>query len=226
MVWSVTTSEPVVALTFDDGPDPRLTPRVLEALDRAGVVATFLVVGSCVEAQPDLVHDMVTAGHEVGTHTMTHPDLSRASGAATVHELVGAATVVEATAGVPARWFRPPWGHLTGAAVRAAAELGQDTLFWSTSAHGLGPSPEALAEGLAARLAPGVIVALHDGVRRGKFLPFQPRSPEPPRRRHLEIAALPRMLERAQAAGFRFATASQLMTLEHHPPDPEARDVL
>lgn len=214
VAWSVATSEPVLALTFDDGPDPGLTPLVLEALGRAGVVATFLVVGSRVEAQPDLVRDMVKAGHEVGSHTLTHPDLSRASGAATVHELIGAATIIEATAGVPVRWFRPPWGHLTGAAVRAAAELGQDILLWSTSAHGLGPSREALAEGLVTRVAPGDIIALHDGVCRGRSLPFLSRSTEPQRRRHLEIAALPHILDRAQAAGFRFVTASQLMAAE------------
>jgi peptidoglycan/xylan/chitin deacetylase (PgdA/CDA1 family) len=217
VVWSVATSESAVALTFDDGPDPVFTPLVLDVLERAGVPATFLVVGRRIEARPDLLRAVVAAGHEVGSHTSTHADLGRASGAATVRELTAAASVIQAAVGRAAGWFRPPWGHLTGAAVRVAAELGHDVLLWSASAHGLGGSPDAVAEGLVARLAPGKVVLLHDGVRRGRSRPFSHRTADLRHRRELEIAALPQVIDRAHAAGWRFVTASELVALDVTP---------
>ena len=77
LIWSVSTVEPLAALTFDDGPDPELTPRILEVLAEHGVQATFNVMGWNALRHPDLVRAFVAAGHELGNHTWTHQDLAQ-----------------------------------------------------------------------------------------------------------------------------------------------------
>jgi peptidoglycan/xylan/chitin deacetylase (PgdA/CDA1 family) len=108
LVWSVATTQRAVALTFDDGPDPEFTPRVLEVLQRYGIAASFHLLGFNALNHPEEVKAVVDAGHEIGNHTFTHQDLA--------YETPGDAA--PAAAGPPVhprrggraalRWFRPP----------------------------------------------------------------------------------------------------------------------
>jgi peptidoglycan/xylan/chitin deacetylase (PgdA/CDA1 family) len=199
VIWSVETPRPELALTFDDGPDPELTPRVVEALARAGMTATFLLVGEHVRRNPGIVRDLVAAGHEVGNHTWSHPDLGRVDAAHTARELVDGTAAIEDVTGERVRLFRPPWGHLTGAAMRVAGELGQDVLLWTAS-----------EEHVPARLVRGDVLLYHDGVERGATA--LPRSSSALRRQRVEqLDALPALLERIAAAGLRSVTASALV---------------
>lgn len=215
IVWSVDTTEPAVALTFDDGPDPDLTPLVLTTLREAGVVATFLVVGERAAAHPALIDDILAGGHELGSHSMSHLDLSDTDPEATAHQVAEAARLLQRLAGEPVRWFRPPWGRVTGTSLRAAADVGQDLLLWSASAHGLGPTAADIGAGLPQRCRPGSVVLLHDGVARKPHRRFAKSRPtaELVARRRQEIAALPALLDRAREAGTRFVTASELSRL-------------
>src|SRR5947208_2629791 len=88
VIWSVPTSLPLVAVTFDDGPDPRFTPRVLDALEAAGANATFNVMGHNAVTHAPLLRRAVASGHEIGNHTWTHDDLALADPATVEAQLL------------------------------------------------------------------------------------------------------------------------------------------
>jgi peptidoglycan/xylan/chitin deacetylase (PgdA/CDA1 family) len=212
LVWSVPTTLPLVALTFDDGPDPELTPGVLEALADHHARATFNMMGWNAGRHPDLVQAVVDAGHELGNHTWTHLDLAGQSVSQTRHQLDLGRGAIETVAGVRPRWFRPPRGNLTGAAVCAAAELGQDLLLWSVDRgpQGIG-TPAAVADHLARVVGPGDVVGLHDGIGRGTFDQDSTLARRLRARRLVELAALPTALRRLQDRGIRLVSASELV---------------
>lgn len=212
LVWSVPTTAPVAALTFDDGPDPELTPRILEVLAAYGASATFNAMGWNAARHPELVRAVVAAGHEVGNHTWTHLGLAEQSVGETRRQLeLGLRAIEEVTEARP-RWFRPPRGELTGAAVRAAAELEQDVLLWSVDRGPGGASTSAaVADHLAHAVGPGDVVGLHDGIGRGTFDPDGALARGLRARRRVELSALPAALQRLQARGIRLVTASELV---------------
>lgn len=158
------TAERRVYLTFDDGPDPQWTPRLLDVLATAGVQATFFMVGSKVRAHPELARRVAAAGHHIGNHTYSHKHpwlLSRA--AARTQVRCGAIAIAD-TLGRRPLFFRPPHGRLRTCMVEEAADFGEATVLWTRSAMDWGPL--AGSERIAARLAravPGDIVLMHDG---------------------------------------------------------------
>lgn len=157
-------ARPMVALTFDDGPDPVYTPRVLEILAAHRVQATFFVVGRHVEAMPSVVRAAAAAGHDLGNHTYSHRHLWTLAPAASVAEVDrGAAAVAEAT-GVLPRYFRPPWGTFNWAAYRRAGHLGEARVLWSVRPEGWWrpEPPSRIAAFVVHRAHPGAIVNLHD----------------------------------------------------------------
>ena len=219
LIWSVSTVKPLAALTFDDGPDPELTPRILEVLAEHGVQATFNVMGWNALRHPDLVRAVVAAGHELGNHTWTHQDLAFQSALQTRRQLERGREAIERTAGVRPRFFRPPRGNLTGSAIQSAAELGYDVLLWSVTRGSAGVgTPASVADHLARTVAPGDVVALHDGIGRGTFHPRGPGAHELRARRRVEVQALPAAVERVLGQGLRLVTVSALLAAgEQHP---------
>ena len=126
----------LIALTFDDGPDARWTPPLLDLLDRHGQKATFFVIGERAEYQRALLQDIVSRGHELGNHTWSHsyatPFMSPQQLA---NELVRTNTVIEQSTGQRPRWFRPPVG-LMSPRVALGAELAElDIVCWSGTAR-------------------------------------------------------------------------------------------
>jgi peptidoglycan-N-acetylglucosamine deacetylase len=219
VIWSVATVEPLAALTFDDGPDPKLTPRILAVLAEHGVRATFNMMGWNALRHPDLVRAVVAAGHELGNHTWTHQDLAFQSALQTRRQLERGREAIEQTAGVRPRFFRPPRGNLTGSAVASAAELGCDVLLWSVTRGGAGVgTPASVADHLARAVAPGDVVALHDGIGRGTFHPRDGGARELRARRRVEVQALPAALEGLLGRGLHLVTVSALLAAgEQHP---------
>jgi peptidoglycan/xylan/chitin deacetylase (PgdA/CDA1 family) len=108
LVWSVPTTASLAALTFDDGPDPEFTPRILEVLAANHARATFNLVGWNAVRHPELVRAVIAAGHELGNHTWTHLDLAQQPARETQRQLDLGCRAIEAAAGVRPRWFRPP----------------------------------------------------------------------------------------------------------------------
>jgi peptidoglycan/xylan/chitin deacetylase (PgdA/CDA1 family) len=150
----------LLALTFDDGPDPRGTPSVLEALERAEVFATFFVLAERVEQHPELLERVLLAGHDVQIHGyehLRHPYTPRAD---VENDIDRALSVVPAT-----KW-RIPWGHLAEYTREVAAERSLTIVGWDADTHDWrGDSAEAMLAQL--RLEPGGIVLAHDGVGAG-----------------------------------------------------------
>lgn len=155
---------PRVALTFDDGPHPRGTPAVLEALAAAGARATFFLVGEQVRREPALAREVVAAGHGVALHGDRHRVQLRVPPRALAEDLDrGHATVAEAT-GVAPRLYRPPLGIFSPAGLALVRRRGWEPLLWSRWGHDwrLHRTPGQIAAELTERLAPGDVLLLHD----------------------------------------------------------------
>jgi peptidoglycan-N-acetylglucosamine deacetylase len=155
-----------VYLTFDDGPDPAWTPRVLDILAAAGARATFFVVGQSVRAHARLVRRIAADGHEVGNHTYSHRHPWTMREADARSEVRDGAAAISDTIGNAPRAYRPPHGRTRRCMVEEARLGEQQTVLWDLSAIDWGPLGRAA--GIAARLravAPGDIVLMHDGRR-------------------------------------------------------------
>jgi len=214
LIWSVETDAPRAALTFDDGPHPALTPRILDLLDRHGITATFMAMGHAAERYPGLMAEIVAAGHEIGHHTWHHKNLARASARETRDEIDRGVELVEEAAGRPARLFRPPQGRLSEAAVRLVARHGHDIVLWSVTRGRLSElSSRRIADHLVGSIGRGDIIDLHDGIGRGTFAPNAPFAVRLMDRRLSEVAALPEMIERVGARGIRLGTIWDLLAV-------------
>lgn len=156
--------EPVVALTFDDGPHPRGTPAVLAALAAAGAQATFFLVGEQVRREPAIAQEIVAAGHTVALHGDRHRLQLRVPPRALATDLDrGHAAIAEAT-GVEPRHYRPPFGIFSPAGRAIVRRRGWAPLLWSRWGHDwrLHRTPGQIADELTERLAPGDVLLLHD----------------------------------------------------------------
>lgn len=156
-------AEPV-HLTFDDGPDPRWTPRVLEALALHGVTATFFMVGRRALAHPGVARAVAGAGHAVGNHSFSHRHPWRMGEADARREVRDGMTALEDICGQPVTLFRPPFGRTRRCMTVEAALCAQAVVLWDRSAIDWGPLGRSawIARRLA-RVRPGEVVLMHDG---------------------------------------------------------------
>jgi len=191
-----------VALTFDDGPDPRWTPQVLDVLRRHGVPATFFVVGSRVDAEPSLTRRIVAEGHDLGSHTFSHADLAAAPAWRRRLELTLTGNAIAGATGRRTALFRPPYSS-TPAAVGAAdlaalRDAGQgriavlsdlDSRDWRR------PGVDAIVRAATPTGDGGAVILLHDGGGD----------------RAQTVAALDRLIPELRDRGFRFVTVSSAL---------------
>ncbi|WP_028323793.1 polysaccharide deacetylase family protein [Desulfatirhabdium butyrativorans] len=164
--------EDEVSLTFDDGPDPAYTPKILDILKQHNVKAAFFVIGANAEKYPEIISRMVAEGHEVGNHTFTHPNLARISGERAVLELNATQRLIESITGRSTIWFRPPYAAdalPTSPEDIATLRIAQD-LGYLTVMHDIDPEDwsrpgidEIIRRIQNGRLLGGNIVLLHDG---------------------------------------------------------------
>jgi peptidoglycan/xylan/chitin deacetylase (PgdA/CDA1 family) len=189
-------------LTFDDGPNPRSTPLVLETLAREGVLATFFMVGRFVRRHPDLARAAAVAGHAVGNHTLSHRKLPYLGGRAVTKELAETHRCLEEVTGTSPRFFRAPHGYRSPAVARVARQLGYRTIGWTFGVWDSNPiSSEKIRRRVKARLRPGAIILLHDG---DGYDPEGDRRPT--------AGALPGIIRDAREAGYTFLTLDSIWT--------------
>lgn len=185
----------LIALTFDDGPFPRTTPLLLDALRQLDVPATFFLIGHDAEQWPELAVRIRKDGHEIADHTYTHPNLDEESDATVRDEILHGRDSLLALTGDPAvrTLFRPPHGRYTVDTIHVAQSLGYRVVLWNDDA---GDWRTVTAQELASHLeehatAPDIVL-LHSG-------------------KMATIEMLPEVVRRFRAAGYRFVTVSSLL---------------
>ena len=162
------TDEKILYLTFDAGYENGNTPAILEALKKHQAPAVFFAVGNFIKDNPDLIKRMITEGHIVGNHTMTHPDMSQISSMESFQkELEGVEELYTSVTGEPmTKFYRPHRGVYSTENLSMAKELGYSTFFWSLAyvdwIQEQQPSKEEAFQKLIPRIHPGAIVLLHN----------------------------------------------------------------
>jgi peptidoglycan/xylan/chitin deacetylase (PgdA/CDA1 family) len=153
-----------VALTFDDGPGPASTPEFLDVLAEHGVRATFFMLGSMVARSPGLAAEVAAAGHEIGVHGYDHWYLTTRWPQAVRSDLTRATDEIGTATGVMPRFFRPPYGVLSGPALLAVRELGLTPVLWGACGREWTPgaTSQSIVRSVVSDLDGGVTVLLHD----------------------------------------------------------------
>ncbi|MEV8594963.1 bifunctional polysaccharide deacetylase/glycosyltransferase family 2 protein [Streptomyces sp. NPDC052012] len=203
-----------IALTFDDGPDPTWTPKVLKILEKYDVPGTFFVVGSMVARYPGLVRDLVEQGSEIGVHTFTHVDLSYQSASRVKREMDQTQLALAGAAGITTTLFRAPYSSRTDAidnySWKVYQQLGEDgytSVFIDTDSEDWKqPGVAKIVEGATPEDGEGASVLFHDSGGE----------------REQTIEALPKYIEKMQAKGYTFTTVSGAMAGQHQAGGPVA----
>jgi peptidoglycan/xylan/chitin deacetylase (PgdA/CDA1 family) len=183
-----------IALTFDDGPHPQGTPRVVEALQRGGAIATFFLCGEQAERYPSVAAEIVAGGHSIALHGYRHRVQLRQTGRQVADDLDRGLAAVEEASGVRPTTYRPPLGIFSFPGLRAARERGLEPLLWSRWGHDWrgGRAAAAIAAEATEDLRGGDVILLHDADHYS--------APECWRG---TVAALPRVLEVVAQAALR-----------------------
>jgi len=162
-----------LVFTFDDGPNATWTPRLLDILENQNVRATFFLMGSRAAAQADLVRRIAAAGHTIGNHSWSHPNLARTSASRICDELRHASDTLQQIIGAPVRFFRPPFGARRPAVFRIARAMAMEPVLWNAmTADWREPSAERIVEQLARKIGAlerhgsAANILLHDGGHR------------------------------------------------------------
>lgn len=158
-----------IALTFDDGPNDPCSPHLLDLLAKHQARATFFLIGKYVRRRPDIARAIQAAGHEIGNHTYSHPNLIFVSGARLRQELTDCGKALEDALGTKTSLFRPPFGGRRPNVLRTARALGMEPVMWSVTGYDWNAkSAEFILGKVTARLESsgmrrGEVVLLHDG---------------------------------------------------------------
>jgi len=189
-------ARPRVALTFDDGPHPGRTKRILALLERYSVKATFFILGCNAEYYPEPLEIAVRAGHEIEDHSYDHKTCGK-----TVSELEAGITktaqIIERVSGRAPRYFRPPEGKCTPELNEALASLGYDTVFWTVDSRDwTGKPADVIAKDVLKTVSDGDVLLFHDYTCPGENT------------LHALEVIIPELLKR----GYRFVTVEELLT--------------
>lgn len=187
-----------VALTFDDGPHPRLTKEILEILDEYGVKATFFMIGENVKNYPEAAKAVADAGHEIGNHTETHKHLRSLNEATLTKELEACKNSIFSVCGVYPTLFRPPEGATPAFVLKCAERFSYPVILWSIDTKDWEiKNTGKIADSVLSGIKPGAIILMHDYVGKNSKTPAALR------------VLLPKLLEE----GYEFVSVSELLGL-------------
>lgn len=190
-----------VALTFDDGPDPRFSNDVLDVLKQYNVPATFFVLGSKAVANPEIVKRMQNEGHVIGNHTYAHPNLVKESDLGLEREVTRTEDALNDIIGYRTKLFRPPYGFLYNELVEKLSEMNYYVIAWSVdSLDWQEDPPEVIASNVVDNIHPGAIILMHDGAESGG-------------NRTNTIESLHQIIPKLQEQGYEFVTVPELLNI-------------
>jgi peptidoglycan/xylan/chitin deacetylase (PgdA/CDA1 family) len=190
-----------LALTFDDGPNDPHTLRLLEVLAKHNVKATFFLVGRYVKRRPDIARELARAGHVIGNHTFTHPNLIFVSGLQTRKELQDCELALSDAVGEHSRFFRPPFGGRRPDTLRIVRELGLEPVMWTVAGRDWRGKPAEYVERRVSRgIRGGEVILLHDGGHKAFGTD-----------RSQTVIATDRLISRYKSEGSEFVTVSDMM---------------
>jgi len=193
---SVKTDTMQIALTFDDGPHPYLTHRILDILDKYGVQATFFMVGVNVIHYPDAAREVIARGHEVGNHTFTHGAIGRLAASEVREELSKCEDALEELCEYRPHLFRPPQGVINDSIAQCSETGDYSLILWSLDTRDWeNKNTDEIVERVLSSITPGDIILMHD------YIGLNSKTPEA-----LEIL-LPKLIER----GYEPVTVSRLL---------------
>ncbi|MFS0724776.1 polysaccharide deacetylase family protein [Paenibacillus sp. 1P07SE] len=187
-----------VALTFDDGPDTRYTPQVLEILQQYGVQASFFVVGTQIEKYPDVLKQIHDEGHTIGSHTYGHANLTKLEGPALLDEIEKGDALIQEVLGESSRYFRAPYGAVSDPLRAVLQETGRELVGWTVDTRDwAGTAPEEILQIVKDTVKPGGIILMHSfGGRKGNL--------------QNTIDALPAVIEYLQEEGYTLVPMPEL----------------
>lgn len=201
LLWRGRTGQRIVALTFDDGPHPVYTERILDILSRYRVPAAFFPLGRHIERYPDVVRETARRGHLIGNHTYGHRHLVFLSRRAVGEELRRCSDLIAGITGQDPFFFRPPRGLLGPSALRAAARMGMRTVLWSCSSKDwTRPGVEVIVRRVLSGSRRGSIVLLHDA-----------KYDDLAETRDQTVRALPAIIRGLRRRGYRFVSLDDLI---------------
>jgi peptidoglycan/xylan/chitin deacetylase (PgdA/CDA1 family) len=196
VVWRGSGRGKQIALTFDDGPEMRYTPRVLAILRRAHAKATFFLEGRKILAHPGLARQIVSEGHAVGNHSFSHTHMDSESRSSIRMEMEACARTLRPLSSDTYLMFRPPWGELTSDIVAEARRHHERIILWSAALeHHEALSPGSMVRRILKLVKPGTIALLHDGGGN----------------REKTISALPLLLDELRKRGYHCVTVPELL---------------
>lgn len=186
-------SKKMIAITFDDGPHPLTTPRILEILKEHGAKATFFVVGMMAEANPDLILEEAKGGHLIANHTYHHVNLTKIPREYIGIELKACELVIKHITGRKTMFFRPPGGDYNPFVSEVADKLGYTMVLWTDDPGDYASlGGQLLRSRLLSKISPGGIILLHDGLQE-------------------TIDFLPQLLSILKAEGYTFVTVDAFL---------------
>ena len=190
-----------LALTYDDGPNDPHTLRLLEVLTRHNVHATFFLIGRYVQHRPEIVRELIKAGHVVGNHTFTHPLLIFKGAREIRLQLENCTRALTDAVGEHSNLFRPPFGGRRPAVLRIARRMGQEPVMWNVTGYDWNaPSAEHIERKVTSQVRGGDVVLLHDGGHR-----------EFGADRSYTLTATDRLISRYKSEGYEFVTIPEMM---------------
>ena len=194
--FSVNVDGPYIAMTFDDGPSPETTPRLLDILKQRNIKATFFMIGQNAERNPAIVKRILAEGHEIGNHSWTHPQLSKLSDDRVTEEINKTQNAIKDASGYTPVLMRPPYGAITARQKDwIEKQFGLSVIIWSVDPFDWKrPGASVIEQRILAGARPGAIVLSHDIHKQ-------------------TVDAMPATLDALAAKGFKFVTVSQLIAM-------------
>jgi peptidoglycan/xylan/chitin deacetylase (PgdA/CDA1 family) len=197
-VQSKVSAQPkTLALTFDDGPDPVTTPKILQLLRQKKAKATFFVTGHQVAKYPHLAKQIVNEGHLIGNHTWSHRRFGQLNALQIRHELKQTNRLIESVTGTSTGWFRPPYGEINSAQKRWLKRSGYHTVMWNVDTRDWsGISADRICNIVRRQAKPGGIILMHTLQGNGK-------------KKYHTVEAAGRIIDAYRKRGYQFITVDQ-----------------